>query len=554
MSDHRRSSLRSSTRSRSRSRSRQGRPSLGSRKNSNRSSFISIKDELIDSSITSSISTPTSQGNVSETEIPFINASLDHTLPVGYFKQDLLTVLKNLRISKWHKLPSHVSSDIKIQQISGALTNAIFKVDPPSVVILKNLGLHNTVFPSLLLRIYGPNVESLIDRDYELKILVRLSKQNIGPKLFGCFNNGRVEQFLDNATTLTRNDIRDKKTSARIARRMKELHLGIKLSKAEKQQGPTVWRIIDKWIAHIDELITQKKLNLNEIEIFNTAFTTFKKAVETYRKWLLDRYSSPEELNDSLVFCHNDTQYGNLLFTTPVIQPNKQATSSQTSLTTNFSNLSLEHLQDIKPSVQEQKQDRNLVVIDFEYSGPNVASYDIANHFSEWMHDYHHPTTNWKIFDKDFPTLDEQLNLIYSYILFRNESFDLSQLEKEAKLLYNDCICWRPTVAISWALWAIIQNGDNQEQEAEEIVEMGPNGEMYKIIKGDKEDGSAVESDIEDEEDKNSADVDNFEYLNYAQDKISCFWGDVTQLGIFDKDHLDDKEKIKLLPTEFYKF
>lgn len=556
MSDHRRSSLRSNTRSRSRSRSRQGRPALGSRKNSNRSSFISIKDELIDSSVLSSTSTNASSTSINETEIPFINASLDHTLPVGYFKQDLLTVLKNLKISKWHRLPSHVSGDIKIQQMSGALTNAIFKVDPPSVVILKNLGLHNTIFPSLLLRIYGPNVESLIDRDYELKILVKLSKQNIGPKLFGCFTNGRVEQFLDNATTLTRNDIRDKKTSARIARRMKELHLGIKLSKKEKQQGPAVWKIIDKWILHIDELITQGKLNINEIEIFNTNFNNFKKSVEKYRKWLLNHYKSPDELNDLLVFCHNDTQYGNLLFTTPVIQPpnSQQKDDSQTSLTTNFSNLSLEHLQDIKPSVQEQKQDRNLVVIDFEYSGPNVASYDIANHFSEWMHNYHDPIENWKITVEDFPTLDEQLNLIYSYILFRNETFDLSQLEKEAKLLYNDCVFWRPAVAISWALWAIIQNGENNDQEAKEIVEMGPNGEMYKIIKNE-EDGGVTESDIEDEEEKDSADVDNFEYLLYAKDKISCFWGDVLQLGIVNDGEiaLNDKEKIKLLPTELYK-
>lgn len=564
---------------------------MGSRKNSAKS-FISIKDEVNSLSTSQAVAAAASSASASassstadntnqplnssatsslssiETEIPFINASLDHTLPIGYFKQDLLSVVQNLRISKWHRLPSHIYSDIKIQKISGALTNAIYKVEPPSVVVLKNLGLHTIHFPSLLLRIYGPNVESLIDREYELRILVRLSKQNIGPKLFGCFNNGRIEQFLDNATTLTRKDIHDQKTSARIARRMKELHSGIKLSKSEKEQGPTVWKIIDKWISHIDELITQNKLELNDKEIFRTSFKDFKKYVYKYKEWIYSRYESSESLNNSLVFCHNDTQYGNLLFTSPIIpftpsssNQNTTDNNSNSSLTTNFSNLSLDDLKDIKPSLQEKKQDRNLVVIDFEYSGPNAPSYDIANHFCEWMHNYHHPTDTWKIFEQDFPTLEQQLNLIYSYILFNSKDQDITKLEKQAHKLYNDCISWRPAVAISWALWAIIQNGENKNPK-DEIVEMGPNGELYKIIQHDDEENGkneiTVVSDDDDydyDDDGNqgaSADVDNFEYLKYAEQKISCFWGDLLQFGLVDKNHLYKNDDIKYLPAKFY--
>lgn len=563
---HRRSSLRSAPNasgSRSRSRSKPRRPSLGSRKNSAKS-FLSIKNELDSTPLQLSelqssqlpSSTHSSSSNIQtiETEIPFINATLDHTLPVGYFKQDLLSVIQNLRISKWHRLPSHVYSDIKIHKMSGALTNAIYKVDPPSVVILKNLNLHNIHFPTLLLRIYGPNVESLIDRDYELKILVRLSKRNIGPRLFGCFSNGRVEQFLDNATTLTRKDIHDQKTSARIARRMKELHRGIKLYPSEKAEGPSVWKVINKWLGHIDELIESKTIKIDESDLFKTDYAVFKSYIKVYQNWLYKRYESPQALNDQLVFCHNDTQYGNLLFTSPIVPASN---SSNASLATKLSNLSLENLNDIKPSLQEKKQDRNLVVIDFEYSGPNVPSYDISNHFCEWMHNYNHQTDPWKIFEQDYPKLEEQLNLIYSYILFNNDIQDVTELERQARILFNDCIAWRASVAVFWSLWAIIQNGDNLSKD--EIVEMGPNGEMYKIVSdGEVDEGGEITVVVDSDDDTDhsgaeaSTDVDNFEYLKYSKDKISCFWGDLIQLGLVDKQILKDVDQIKYLPSKFY--
>ncbi|CCH41470.1 Choline kinase [Wickerhamomyces ciferrii] len=610
---HRRSSLKTApTRARSRSKSKQRRPSLGSRRSSANISFISFKNDYDPSAVTPVLAPTSSSGlppvspsllpsshpsippstaplltsNGSyETEIPSISASLDHTLPAAYFKQDLLSVLKSLRVSKWHKLPSQIYPELKLTKISGALTNAIYRVDPPSVVHLKNLNLHNVYFPTLLLRIYGSNGESLIDRQYELKMLVRLSKQNIGPRLFGCFTNGRIEQYLDNATTLTRKDIHDKKTSSRIARRMKELHSGIRLYQWEKDQGPSAWRSIEKWIDYIETGLANKTLELDENSIFKNDFQTFKKLIFKYKKWLFDRYESLHDLKNSIVFCHNDTQYGNLLFTTqPKKIPtssnsstttipatskdgktnNEASTSTTSSLKTKLSNLSLDNLNEIRPSVQEKKQDRNLVVIDFEYSGPNVPAFDIANHFCEWMSNYDHPTRSFAVFDEDFPTLDEQLNLIYSYILFNSEQNpDINKLEKQAKKLFNDCIAWRATVSIHWGLWAIVQNGEKKSIEnSNEILETGPNGEQYKIVQNSSP--SAVESDDEtsssDDELNNATenahtDSDNFEYLKYCEEKLNCCWGDLIQLGIIKKDDLyldGNEESIKFLFADFF--
>ncbi|KAH3676268.1 hypothetical protein WICMUC_002145 [Wickerhamomyces mucosus] len=558
------------SRSRSRSKSKSKRPSLSSSRRNSAKSFLSLKSlDPNDGPSQFPYSFPTSpflvasnaqaHGSIppldglslnSTVEIPTINANLDHTLPTEYFKQDLLSIIKNLGISKWHKLPSHISNDLQIKRMSGALTNAIYKVDPPPLQLLKNLDLHTYNYPSLLLRIYGPNIETIIDRDYELKTLVRLSKRHIGPRLFGCFTNGRIEQYLDNAITLTKQDIMNKKTSARIARRMKELHDGIRLSFKERQNGPSVWKNIKNWEILAGNLI--KSNQLDELEIFRMSFSKFREIIQKYQEWLYARYPGTSLL-ESLVFCHNDTQYGNLLFTTPKSQilksfENDVLPSSSSSVTTNFSNLSLENLKDIKPSQQEKSQDQNLVVIDFEYSGPNPPEYDIANHFCEWMQNYNHPTEPYKISEDDFPSLDEQLNLIYSYLIFQNPEFDrdLSVLEQKAKKLYNDCIAWRSSVSLLWALWAILQNGDKKEE-----LKQGPNGETYHIIDNIGGDETAITSD--EEEVIDGSDVDNFNYIKYAIDKIKVFLGDLIQLGIIEETQLTTSEGLKYLPTKMYK-
>lgn len=66
------------------------------------------------------------------------------------------------------------------------------------------------------------------------------------------------------------------------------------------------------------------------------------------------------------MFCHNDTQYGNIL----------------------------------KTDAGE------VVIIDFEYSNYNYRAFDIANHFCEWTADYHssqphHMHMDW------LPTVEE---------------------------------------------------------------------------------------------------------------------------------------------------
>ena len=174
-------------------------------------------------------------------------------------------------------------------------------------------------YSKLLLRIYGPNVSHLIDRESELAILRRLARQHIGPRLLGTFSNGRFEQYY-NARPLTATDLRAPETSCQIAKRMRELHDGIALLEEEREAGPCVWRNWDRWVARCEKIVValdRKVKNgiaalppaCNGQEnglpkrrfLCGTEWHFFKQAVEKYRAWLMR-----EEAEKRLVFSHND--------------------------------------------------------------------------------------------------------------------------------------------------------------------------------------------------------------------------------------------------------
>ncbi len=173
----------------------------------------------------------------------------------------------------------------------------------------------------LLLRIYGPQVEHLIDRENELQILRRLARKQIGPRLLGTFLNGRFEEFF-HARTLTARDLRIPETSRQIAKRMRELHDGIELLEEEREAGAFVWRNWDKWVDRCEEVISWIDAQMSAGRgsakgshseawrgrglICGVEWATFRRAVERYRQWLDARCGGKAGIRQHLVFAHND--------------------------------------------------------------------------------------------------------------------------------------------------------------------------------------------------------------------------------------------------------
>lgn len=380
-------------------------------------------------------------------DVRFVDYYLDNSLDEPAFAKEIVAIIGLLKIKKWYKQKLEPAL-LVIRKIAGAMTNAIYQVTYKS----------NSALPSLLLRVYGPNVDSIIDRDYELQVLARLSNLKIGPKLFGCFNNGRFEEFLDNSVTLTKDDVREDVISHKVSKRMRELHFFVPLTKEEKKEGSITWKRIDNWLQAISEIDPKVLKYATQFEDFNS----FTSIIEDYRKYLDEKL-----LQKELSFTHCDTQYGNLL-----------------------------------------KVENEIVVIDFEYSGPNPPTFDIANHFSEWMHDYHSSKPEL-LNPLKYPTKD-QID-----IFLKGYNFD------DTSSLYDDIIRSRALVNLHWVLWGILQSGVlGGEKETLNVEEANNDDDILNNTDHGKGDG---------------ADIATFNFLLYSREKFKIVLGDWLQLGLLNE-------------------
>src|SRR5271154_446976 len=208
--------------------------------------------------------------------VPHLSKTLDMTLAGDAFKKQILLFLHKLVVAQWRAVPIEVASVIEVRRVYGALTNSIYQVTLPEDVDQWHgfKGLMPRAAPKLLLRVYGAHVENLIDRTHELAMLKRLSKHNIGPLLLGTFTNGRFEQWLD-SQTLKRLELRDPNLSCSIARRMRELHDGVKLTYTERHSPPSVWTSLDKWLPRAREIIAHRRRKLTG-RLSDTTLATLK--------------------------------------------------------------------------------------------------------------------------------------------------------------------------------------------------------------------------------------------------------------------------------------
>ncbi|KAI0400424.1 kinase-like domain-containing protein [Xylaria palmicola] len=477
------------------------------------------------------------------------------------FKSEIIRLTHTLRLKGWRGVPLDSGDAISVERLSGALTNAVYVVTPPEGMTSRAEGGKKNP-AKLLLRVYGPQVEHIIDRENELSVLRRLARKKIGPRLLGTFANGRFEQYL-NAVTLTAEDLRDPDTSKQIAKRMRELHDGMELLEDEKDSGPAVLKNWDNWVSRVSQAVSFLDAKIREENpesagntsgswkergfVCGTDWPTFKAMVDKYREYLFDRYGGSKAVREQLVFCHNDTQYGNILRVRP------DDTKS--------------------PLLQPNYEHKQLVVIDFEYAAANVRGYEFANHFTEWCYDYHDDTRPFACQPNRYPTPEEQYRLIKSYVNHRPEhpylgastpsltplatptmgpsvpqtvlpatgstgsivEFMLDarvppggwkeeekrkeeQVEEQIQSMVEETRLWRPMCSAMWIAWGIMQA---------KIPGFEPEGEP-----------AAAQGGQPDEEDE--GDDHGFDYLRYTQDRAMFFWRDCVASGLVQLEDLPE--------------
>ncbi|KAG0297123.1 hypothetical protein BGZ96_007674 [Linnemannia gamsii] len=296
----------------------------------------------------------------------------------------VLELLHLMDVEDWSEIQDY--HQLKLDRISGAMTNCIFLVSgpprsQPPVPSQEEKGSSAAAIPTstsdparprkVLLRVYGVGLDALFSREKELHWLKNLSTMDIGPSLLGIFKNGRFEQYVE-STTLTKDDIRNPRTSRHIAHRMCELHNIVNIFPPPEGTIPQSQENIARWIPlaknAIEKICAKDPSKRAVIDEFD--FSKLITEIEEVHKELISVHSP-------IVFAHNDAQYGNIL--------------------------------------KSLDEDGELVVIDFEYAGYNTRGFDIGNHFCEWTADYHSERPSIINHDK-YPTKAEQLNFLEAYM------------------------------------------------------------------------------------------------------------------------------------------
>ncbi|KAK5166676.1 uncharacterized protein LTR77_008220 [Saxophila tyrrhenica] len=523
------------------------------------------------------------------------------------FKFEIVRLTHTLRLKRWRRVRLDRSNEISVQRLSGALTNAVYVVSPPSEMpSARNNSVDSTAGsqkppPKLLLRIYGPQVEHLIDREAELAILRRLARKRIGPRMLGTFGNGRFEEYFY-AETLTPEDLRSPDTSRQIAKRMRELHDGIELLDRERDDGPFVWQNWDKWAPRVEQVVSWLDCQIDKLQpgvkpsgaeawkrrgyICGVPWKQFRQMVEAYRKWLIAQYGSTRRVKEQLVFAHNDTQYGNILRLMPTGE---------------------------SPLLLPQNTHKQLVVIDFEYASANTPGLEFANHFTEWCYNYHDERKPYAFHPNRYPTPEEQDRFVRAYVrhrpeinvstpkagpttptmrandqssgntLSRRPTSNISDFmldartpstdslgyfgeeaarkkgeDKEVARILHETRLWRLANTAMWVAWGIVQakvpgmpdfssegkmEPDDEGEEAGR-EDLGERADEYRdlVAQQQQEDGEeeAQEEVVEEE----------FDYLGYAQHRALFFWADAIQLGLVKAEELPEelREKVKVVP------
>ncbi|XP_063053537.1 choline kinase alpha [Engraulis encrasicolus] len=315
----------------------------------------------------------------------------------------------------------------KITIIRGGLSNMLFLCALPEHIPSVGDEPRN-----VLLRIYGAILQMSCNKGepgqsnkenhfqgaeamvLESVMFAILAERELGPRLYGIFPQGRLEQFVP-SRKLDAEDLSIPSISAEIAEKVAKFH-GMRMP--FNKEPKWLFGTMEKYMTQVLSLTFVRESHIrkaNRLMSYN-----LPQEMENL-KTLLEATHSP------VVFCHNDCQGGNILLL----------------------------------SGREDSDRQKLMLIDFEYSSYNYRGFDIGNHFCEWMYDYSHDKPPFfKVNAKNYPTKAQQLHFFGHYLSECDKGFanlsSADQLKLKEKMV-DEVNRFALASHFFWGLWAMIQ-------------------------------------------------------------------------------------------------
>ena len=144
-------------------------------------------------------------------------------------------------------------ANVKINQMKNALSNKVYLLEADG----------NTASDApkhALLRIYGRNMDSIVEKEKEVELSVLLSRNSIGPKIYCLFPTGRLEEYIE-SDILDANSMRTNVNLQKVAVKMAAFHRWNPISNKKESASGELWERIDTWFDKAIKIIPSLKFN-----------------------------------------------------------------------------------------------------------------------------------------------------------------------------------------------------------------------------------------------------------------------------------------------------
>ena len=210
-------------------------------------------------------------------------------------------------------------------------------------------GIHETDCPlKILVRLYGGNVlpkdapTRILDETTETMVFYGLGMKGLGPKLYGTFEGGRLEEFIESSAISVKDWAEDSNINKEVARIVADYHSqDFPLVK----QPQDIVKILEECYAGYLKIKNEVARTVTPEE-FEAARDFFEFDVLTECSWI--RKVLPL-VNSRVVFSHNDVNRGNHLV---------------------------------------RNSDKKIILVDYEFSGYCYRGFEIGNYFGMKMFDF----------------------------------------------------------------------------------------------------------------------------------------------------------------------
>jgi ethanolamine kinase len=350
-------------------------------------------------------------------------------IPLYYDNEDpdasALKLVQTYAPEQW----KDTNGEIKFKRFTEGITNCLTK----ATIECPGHTASEVDRNAILIRAYGKGTDVLIDRQRELNSHTLLASRGLAPSLLARFENGLMYKYVEGDVCVPE-DLRKAEVYQQVAKRLGEWHGGLpitaissfpqmngktpgqKSSQAtDKQPTPTpnTWTVVTQWIDALPSDTPEKAKKQDDL----------RKEFES----IVAKFSDvPGLFNKSYVFSHCDLLSGNVI----VQRPTGEAKSSCT---------------------------YPVAFIDYEYTTPSPAAFDIANHFAEWAgFECDHAAVPTKSQRRDF--IHHYVSSFYDHVITENDNISVEiDLRAAIDQLYEQVDTFRGVPGFYWGVWSLIQ-------------------------------------------------------------------------------------------------